>query len=62
MGFYNVSWILAMSLVSSNTAGATKKSLGSGSMGIFYGILNLYIFPLLPYLELQTALADNLYL
>lgn len=40
MGFYNVSWVLAMSLISSNTAGATKKSLGSASMGIFYGSVN----------------------
>lgn len=45
MGFYNVSWILAMSLISSNTAGATKKSLGSVSIGIFYGSVN----PFLPF-------------
>lgn len=48
MGFYNVSWILAMSLISSNTAGATKKSFGSGSMAIFYGRINPFLsFPCL---------------
>ena len=36
-GFYNVSWVMAMSLISSNTAGGTKKSFGSASMAIFYG-------------------------
>lgn len=57
MGFYNVSWVLAMSLISSNTAGATKKSLGSGSMGIFYGNVNPF-----PPISLFAALADNSYL
>lgn len=44
MGFYNVSWVMAMSLISSNTAGATKKSLGSVSMAIFYGSVNPFLF------------------
>ena len=43
MGFYNVSWVLAMSLISSNTAGATKKSLGSVSMAIFYVTVNHFL-------------------
>ncbi|KAI0446137.1 major facilitator superfamily domain-containing protein [Xylaria telfairii] len=36
-GFYNVSWVIAMSLVSSNTAGGTKKSFVSVSMAVSYG-------------------------
>jgi hypothetical protein len=40
-GFYNVSWVMAMSLISSNTAGGTKKSFGSASMAIFYGNVTL---------------------
>lgn len=58
MGFYNVSWVLAMSLISSNTAGATKKSLGSVSIGIFYGSVN----PFLPlqWLEIMAACANTL--
>jgi len=38
MGFYNVSWVLMLSLQSSNTAGMTKKSFVSVSIAIFYGI------------------------
>ena len=38
-----------MSLISSNTAGATKKSFGSVTIAISYGIVN----PLLPSLVLQ---------
>ncbi|KJZ74787.1 hypothetical protein HIM_05904 [Hirsutella minnesotensis 3608] len=40
-GFYNVSWVLAMSLISSNTAGATKKSFVSVSMAISYAVGNM---------------------
>lgn len=47
MGFYNVSWALAMSLISSNTAGATKKSVGSVSMAIAYGSVTFPSFPFL---------------
>ncbi|KAI9730900.1 MAG: hypothetical protein M1834_005618 [Cirrosporium novae-zelandiae] len=36
-GFYNVSWVMAMSLISSNVAGATKKSFGSVSVGNMIG-------------------------
>ena len=36
MGFYNVSWVLVLSLQSSNTAGMTKKSFVSVSIAIFY--------------------------
>jgi len=42
MGFYNVSWVLMLSLQSSNTAGMTKKSFVSASIAIFYGMT---IFP-----------------
>jgi hypothetical protein len=37
MGFYNVPWVLMLSLQSSNTAGATKKSFVSVSVAVFYG-------------------------
>ena len=38
MGFYNVSWVMALSLQSSNVAGMTKKSFVSISAAVFYGI------------------------
>jgi hypothetical protein len=38
MGFYNVPWVLMLSLQSSNTAGATKKSFVSVSVAVFYGM------------------------
>ncbi|KAK5996816.1 putative transporter [Cladobotryum mycophilum] len=41
IGFYNVSWVLVMSLISSNTAGATKKSFVSVSMAISYAVGNM---------------------
>jgi len=37
MGFYNVSWVMALSLQSSNVAGMTKKSFVSVSAAVFYG-------------------------
>lgn len=37
MGFYNVPWVLALSLQTSNTSGTTKKSFLSISVAIFYG-------------------------
>lgn len=37
MGFYNVPWVLALSLQTSNTGGTTKKSFVSISVAIFYG-------------------------
>ena len=37
MGFYNVPWVLMLSLQSSNTAGTTKKSFVSVSVAVFYG-------------------------
>lgn len=36
MGFYNVSWVLVLSLQSSNTAGTTKKTFVSVSVAVFY--------------------------
>ncbi|KZF26202.1 MFS general substrate transporter [Xylona heveae TC161] len=41
MGFYNPSWILMLSLQSSNTAGMTKKSFVSGSVAVCYAIGNI---------------------
>ena len=38
IGFYNVSWVMALSLQSSNVAGMTKKSFVSISAAVFYGI------------------------
>jgi hypothetical protein len=40
-GFYNTSWVMAMSLVLSNTAGATKKSFTAVSLAICYAIGNI---------------------
>jgi hypothetical protein len=37
MGFYNVPWVIALSLQTSNTSGTTKKSFVSISVAIFYG-------------------------
>lgn len=38
MGFYNVPWVFLLSLSSSNTAGATKKSFMGVSIAIVYGM------------------------
>lgn len=40
MGFYNVPWVLALSLQTSNTGGATKKGFVSVSIAVFYGKLS----------------------
>lgn len=40
MGFYNVPWVFLLSLSSSNTAGATKKSFMGISIAIVYGTYN----------------------
>ncbi|GBF59943.1 transporter [Trichophyton mentagrophytes] len=37
-GFYNIAWSMALSLVASNTAGATKKSFVSASIAIAHGV------------------------
>lgn len=37
MGFYNVPWVFLLSLSSSNTAGATKKSFMGVSVAVVYG-------------------------
>ncbi|KAK2816029.1 hypothetical protein FQN49_008055, partial [Arthroderma sp. PD_2] len=37
-GFYNIAWTMALSLVASNTAGATKKSFVSVSIAIAHGV------------------------
>lgn len=37
MGFYNVPWVFMLSLSSSNTAGATKKSFMGISVAVVYG-------------------------
>ncbi|RSH93490.1 hypothetical protein EHS25_007846 [Saitozyma podzolica] len=41
MGFYNVPWVLCLSLVTSNTAGTTKKSFSSVSVAIAYAVGNI---------------------
>lgn len=41
MGFYNVPWVLMLSLQSSNTAGMTKKSFVSVSIAVFYAVGNI---------------------
>ncbi len=41
MGFYNVSWVLMLSLQSSNTSGMTKKSFISVSIAVFYAVGNI---------------------
>ncbi|RDW85980.1 hypothetical protein BP5796_04305 [Coleophoma crateriformis] len=41
MGFYNTSWVLMLSLQSSNTGGMTKKSFVSVSIAIFYAVGNI---------------------
>ena len=38
MGFYNVPWVLCLSLVTSNTAGTTKKAFCSVSVAIAYAV------------------------
>lgn len=40
MGFYNVPWVFLLSLSSSNTAGATKKSFMGVSVAVVYGQCN----------------------
>lgn len=40
MGFYNVPWVIALSLQTSNTAGMTKKSFISISVAVFYGMFS----------------------
>lgn len=41
MGFYNVPWVFMLSLQSSNTAGATKKSFMGISVAIIYALGNI---------------------
>ncbi|KAJ5710012.1 Major facilitator superfamily domain general substrate transporter [Penicillium malachiteum] len=41
MGFYNVPWVLALSLQTSNTSGTGKKSFVSISIAIFYAVGNI---------------------
>ncbi|GAA5957215.1 hypothetical protein JCM3765_000393, partial [Sporobolomyces pararoseus] len=41
LGFYNVSWVLALSLATSNTAGTTKKAFVSTSISVAYAVGNL---------------------
>lgn len=39
MGFYNVPWVFTLSLSSSNTAGATKKSFMGITCALVYGMI-----------------------
>ncbi|KAH6695453.1 allantoate permease, partial [Plectosphaerella plurivora] len=41
MGFYNVPWVFMLSLSSSNTAGATKKSFMGVSIAVVYAVGNI---------------------
>ncbi|KAL2419246.1 putative transporter [Exophiala dermatitidis] len=41
MGFYNVAWVMMMSLVSSNNAGTTKKTFASVTVAVFYAVGNI---------------------
>ncbi|KAF7556925.1 hypothetical protein G7Z17_g1080 [Cylindrodendrum hubeiense] len=41
MGFYNVSWVMALSLSTSNNSGVTKKSFASTSIAIAYAVGNI---------------------
>ncbi|KAH7129087.1 putative allantoate permease [Dactylonectria macrodidyma] len=41
MGFYNVSWVMALSLSTSNNSGMTKKSFASTSIAIAYAVGNI---------------------
>ncbi|GAA6062584.1 hypothetical protein JCM10212_004179 [Sporobolomyces blumeae] len=41
LGFYNVSWVLALSLATSNTAGTTKKAFTSTSISVAYAVGNI---------------------
>ncbi|GAA6003268.1 hypothetical protein JCM10207_001834 [Rhodosporidiobolus poonsookiae] len=41
MGWYNVSWVLALSLATSNTAGTTKKAFQSTSIAVAYAVGNI---------------------
>lgn len=38
MGFYNAPWVFTLSVSSSNTAGATKKSFMGVSVAVVYGL------------------------
>lgn len=41
MGFYNVSWVMALSLATSNNSGVTKKSFASTSIAVAYAVGNI---------------------
>lgn len=54
-GFYNIAWSMTLSLVASNTPGATKKSFVSASIAIAHGNIFLQI-------STQTILDTYLYI
>ncbi|ETS74127.1 hypothetical protein PFICI_13993 [Pestalotiopsis fici W106-1] len=41
MGFYNVSWVMALALATANTSGKTKKAFVSSSMAVAYAVGNI---------------------
>lgn len=43
MGFYNVPWVFMLSLNSSNTAGATKKSFMGITVAVCYGMYRIFL-------------------
>lgn len=44
MGFYNVPWVFMLSLNSSNTAGATKKSFMGITVAVCYGEYPIFFY------------------
>jgi hypothetical protein len=61
MGFYNVPWVLALSLQTSNTGGTTKKSFVSVSIAIFYGMYTGFFYIQMPCLIANQTLSISLY-
>lgn len=41
MGFYNVSWVMALALATANTSGKTKKAFVSSSMAVAFAVGNI---------------------
>lgn len=41
MGFYNVPWVMALSVATANTSGATKKAFVSSSMAVAFAVGNI---------------------
>ena len=62
MGFYNVPWVFTLSLSSSNTGGATKKSFMGITCAVMYGkslILAPSLFPVLTFRKPSATSLDH---